>query len=128
VACSDEELVLQWELGQQRAVDFAWRLGIKPPSLAHLTAVPADFAAAPPLAFANVDRWYLEPWAEEETALQQMRTADGDDHGHEAPMSATVEGLNRHVQHFFAALYNLPDSMSLPVMPQHCCRTSMQFR
>ena len=90
LACSDTELIREWEHGQQRAVDFAWRLGVKPPSLAHLREVPAGFPTALPTAFANGDRWYLAPWGEEDTAMQQMRTADHDDQGHETPMGLRV--------------------------------------
>ncbi|KAG5179318.1 hypothetical protein JKP88DRAFT_327157 [Tribonema minus] len=83
---SDAELTLQWTLGQQRAMRFAWNVGIRPPSLEHLLSPPPDFPTALPSAFAEADQWYIEPWAEEETALLHMRTADHDDQGHEAPM------------------------------------------
>jgi hypothetical protein len=40
--------------------------------------------------FGEADAWFLEPWREEASALTLMRIADGDDQGHEAPMSAAA--------------------------------------
>jgi hypothetical protein len=95
--CSDAELTLQWTLGQQRATTFAWSLGIRPPSLKHLLSPPVGFPTALPSTFAEADQWYIEPWAEEETALLHMRTADHDDQGHEAPMNTIPAVPNRCV-------------------------------
>jgi hypothetical protein len=66
---TDDEMVADWTRGQQRAQLLAWQLHIRPASLMDATA------PSPPPAVAGSDRWYLQPWLEEQEALQKMSHA-----------------------------------------------------
>lgn len=64
-----------WLDGQQQAVDFAFALGIRPPSLASKDALPDDWRLTLP----QREMWFAAPWHEEQAAVQLMRSADASD-------------------------------------------------
>jgi hypothetical protein len=72
---SDTQLAELWRTGQERAVTFAWGLGMRPPSMAAVACVPSDL----PLKLPQREMWFVQPWADEGAATKLMRSADAVD-------------------------------------------------
>jgi hypothetical protein len=67
---TDEEMIADWNSGQQRAQQLAWQLHIRPDFLMGMTA------QSPPSTLRAADQWYAEPWLEEQEALAKMGDAE----------------------------------------------------
>ena len=65
---SDTEMVADWTSGQQRAMQLAWQLRMRPAPL-------MGSAASSPPANISAHVWYAQPWVEEQEALANMSAA-----------------------------------------------------
>jgi hypothetical protein len=77
--CSDAGLIERWEAGKQRGWELGWRLGMRPKNMVNVTSMPPQFPGVLPPDLPAEDMWFVEPWAEEAHAIQQMGDAGGDE-------------------------------------------------